>query len=400
MAEISVTFTVGGVLKTATTSAKLRDSTGTYGIKNNATGATAVAVTAALAPVAVGVYEYDISTLAVGSYTAVWEFIDSEAGTVYVPTVFSIDAATAVPTGVTLADIEQSLALRVGPYREVMAAAGASLSNVIVTELKTRQDRDEWSDLYLLRRGIMSDGSAVQGFDSTDRVRVCSNFDEAVGGVQADRDWTIAPATGEMLEFHHLHPEYELRKSVLAGLKRCFWLDLVTVTLTGAAAERDLTASLPWLSDPEWIYEAEWNYTALSPLTIPNRVPWFKAVRSGQTVLLRASGDPYPNTLKLRVLRPASSYVNGQTSTVGPNDDHDILPVTLEYAVAAGHVEAWRNFPSRMLAAAEEGFQVGRKEAVATFESLSARVYQGLPNRRPQYGEPYGGWVSATLVNG
>lgn len=392
MTTLSIVFVVGGAPKTATTSAKLRDSTGTYAVKNNATGATVIAPTSALTPIAVGTYEYDVGSLAVGSYTAVWEFIDAIAGTVYVPSVFAIDAATAVPQGVSLMDIEQHLARLTGPYwREPVTDALATVSAATLGRLKTRADRSEYQDLYVLRRGLLNTGAAVQGFNEDDRVRSVYTFTASAGTIQVDRDWTTAPVQNEMLELVHMHPD-ELRYAVQEGLKRCFFLDLITVSTSTAAAQRDLAAAIPWLADPSWIYGAEWNYTG-STTTLPGTIEWWTVHREGMSYQFRAT-DPYPNTLALKVARPYSTLVNGVTSLSGPDDDSDIVPGPVEYCAKAGHVECWRYFPDRMLAAAEEGYRIGRKEAVDSFEAASYDVFRTFPSRGLKPPDPYG-WLSA-----
>lgn len=394
MATLSIVFTVGGAPKTATTSAKLRDATGTYAIKNSATGAVVVTPTAALTPIDVGTYEYDITALVPGSYAAMWEFVDAEAGTVYVPAIFSIDTATAIPQGVSLAEIEQYLARLTGPYaRERVTDALATVSTATLGRLKSRLTTGEYEGMFLLRRGTKQDGSVIQAFNDDDRIRTVSQFDNALGAMQVDRDWAVPPSQDEMVELLHLHPE-DLRFAVQAGLKRCFFMDLVSVATSSAAAQRDLTAAMPWLQEPAWIYRAEWNYATALPNTLPGEIEYFGAVRSGMTVQLRTGIDPYPNSLMLRVARPYSTLVNGGTSVLGPDDDTDIVPGPVEYCAKAAHVECWRLFPDRMLAAAEEGYRIGRKEAVDSFEAASYDVFRTFPSRQERPIDPYG-WLSS-----
>lgn len=393
MAEISIIFVVGGAPKTATVSAKLRDVTGTYAIKNAITGAVIVTPTSALTPIATGTYEYDISALVPGTYTAMWEFIDAEAGAVYVPAIFTVDQAISVPRGVTLAEIEQQVARLTGPYaRERVTSDLSTVSVAILGRLKSRLTSGQYEDLFLLRRGVLQDGTAVPGFDDDDRVRMISGYEPTLGSVEVDRDWTVVPVENEMMEIMHLNPE-DIRFAVQEGLKRCFFLDLVSVATSSATAQRDLSAALPWLQNPEWIYGAEWNYPG-STTTLPGSLYWWEPIREGNTVQFRASGDPYPNTLKLRVARPYATYVNGVTSVITPNDDNDIVPGPVDYCAKAAHVECWRYFPDRMLAAAEEGYRIGRKEAVEAFEAASYDVFRAFPQRQQQPIDPYG-WISA-----
>lgn len=64
---------------------------------------------------------------------------------------------------------------------------------------------------------------------------------------------------------------------------------------------------------------------------------------------------------------------------LGPDDDSDIIQVDLNFAAAAGHIEAWRRFRPRLMAAATAGFQISQKEAAAEFTRLSKVFAPVLP---------------------
>ena len=97
--------------------------------------------------------------------------------------------------------------------------------------------------------------------------------------------------------------------------------------------------------------------------------------------------------------RPAWSWVNGAESASGPVLDTDTLEVDLDYAAAAGHIEAWHHFPARMQSAAAGGLQATMPQAAQEFSRLanlfgpqrSARVgFSGVF----RMGVAGGGWVN------
>lgn len=381
----AITLTTTG--ETPTT-VKLTDSGATYGIKNTSTGAVAVAPTGDIAATTPGLYEYDTSALPEGTYQASWE-VTRSSGATYTLVVFTIDAAGSAPLGPTLQEIERRLAARVGPYtRPRPFGAGSTASLGLVPTMKSSLSLLEWEDLWLLRRGRFADGSAVVGFDSTDRTRLVAEYDPTLGTLKPDREWAVPPTEGELFELHHLHPEDELRIAVLDGLARCYFWDTVTVTTTSRLAERNITASLPWLVDTRQIRAVEYSYPN-QPTLRPVAVGWYKAVRKADGVYLQAQADPYPNSLVITALRPASSYVNGATSVLGPNDDDDQIAVDLAYAVAAAHVEAWRSFPERLISTSRLGYKMSQQMAAREFTKLSlARV--SFPPDDIRMGDPGG----------
>jgi hypothetical protein len=184
----------------------------------------------------------------------------------------------------------------------------------------------------------------------------------------------------------------ELRRAVLAGLKRCYFLDRLSVTSLGAAVETDLTASASWIRNPGYVWGVESEQTSY---TLPISMPWFSPYTRSGHVWLKLAGYA-PLGLLVTALRPVSSYVNSATSLTGPNDDDDILSTDLEYATAAGHVELWRIAPARLLPAAQVGLQISRKDVADEFTKISLdRV--GRKPRSVAFGEPFG-WASGNLI--
>jgi hypothetical protein len=81
-----------------------------------------------------------------------------------------------------------------------------------------------------------------------------------------------------------------------------------------------------------------------------------------------------PVSVWVSAWRPASSWVNGAESLTGPTNDGDLLDVDVDYAAAAGHIEAWHRFPARMVAAAAGGTQATQQMAAQEF-SRQANLY-------------------------
>lgn len=371
MATITLNRTVDGTL-TSTTDGEssspliavyLSDSTATFGIKLNSSGATVVAPTSAITATSSGVYDYDVSALAAGSYTVVWK-ITAGSVTSYITQTFSIDDAVAVVDGCTLADIERETAYRLGPFIWETAASGSTGSVIITAFRSSLSALDNVQDLYILRRGFNADGTAVVGFNSADRIRLVASIETSTGAVTPDRSWANAPAAGESIEFHHLHPQRELRKAVLEGLKRCYSYDTTSIVFTAQASERDLTASVPWIRRRQQVANIQINYQ--NSYYIPQEA-WFNAFEKTGHVWIRAARDPYPNSMVVTAIRPAFTYVNNSNSNAGPDDDDDIIKVDVNYAAAAAHCEAYRRFAYALTAASQTGLQTSKKEASSEF---------------------------------
>lgn len=390
MPDISLQHNVNGVLTNAT-SVSLSDATATYGIRRVATGVIEVLPTASIVSSPAGVYTYDVSALSGDEYEAVWR-VEYPAGIVaYRSQVFSVDAAAPF-TGVRLMDIERALAERCGPWYDLESSANSTTGLVQCLDIASNIPSGEYSDLYVLRRGRYTSGAAVIGFTADDRVRQVAEVNVAQGQLVVDRTWTLAPADGEAIELMALHPLRELRRAVLAGLKRCFFLDRLSVSSLGAAVETDLTVSASWITNPGRVWGVESEQTAY---TLPISMPWFTAYTRGGHVWLKLAGYA-PLGLLVTALRTASSYVNASTSLTGPNDDDDILAIDLEYATAAGHIELWRIAPARLLPGAQVGLQLSRKDVADEFTKISLdRI--GRKPREVKFGEPFG-WASGNLI--
>jgi hypothetical protein len=280
--------------------------------------------------------------------------------------------------GISLAEIEQATARRIGPYyclaMDRQVPSTASLQRAYFPGLKSTVELDLVTNLWLLRRGVDFQGNPVDVVED-DRQRTVAIYDPAAGGVTVDRPWSVVPAPGEVCEFHHLNPGQELRPAVQAGLRRCFFGDRYSLG-SGYIFEADLTAALPWLTDTKWV----WQIQLWSPWTgTPAEIPFVTFIQSGHVCIrLQAGGYPgfsganFASEVQVLLERPVSSWVNQTESTVGPTLDDDMLEVDLDYAASAGHIEAWHNFPGRMAAAAAGGLQSTQAMAALEFTRQAA----------------------------
>src|SRR5215471_12117179 len=112
---------------------------------------------------------------------------------------------------VTLAQIEQETARRVGPYwryfTDRQMPNTAQFTFVNVPELRTNIDSDLVTNLWMLRRGETFDGGTLVTMDPEDRQRSVDVYDAQQGRVFPDRPWSVIPDAGEYFEFHHLSPD-------------------------------------------------------------------------------------------------------------------------------------------------------------------------------------------------
>jgi hypothetical protein len=269
----------------------------------------------------------------------------------------------------TLAVLEQEVARRVGPFythftdRQVPNTAQFTFVNV--PTLRSEMDLDSVTHLWMLRRGITSDGTPVV-LDVVDRLRLVANYDPEMGRVYPDRPWSGIPVPGEVIEFHHLEPDQELRQSVYAGLRRCYLPDTVQAQPTQQWGGIDLTVQFPWLTDPWQLSRVRYGW--MSPYF---HAPWDTYTTMGHLVLTGTHGMALPMAVWLDAWRPAWSWVNAAESTTGPLLDDDVLEVDLDYAASAGHIEAWHHFPARMAAAAASTLQATREQAAGEFSRLA-----------------------------
>lgn len=291
---------------------------------------------------------------------------------------------------VTLAAIERETAVRLGPYRlvEQSGATAATTAIAYVDALKSAMDLGGMEDLWLLRRGVKTDGTAVPGFVSTDRQRQVRTYTSTTGALEIDRAWTTPPIATEQMELHYLDPANELRTAVLAGLKRCYFVDRATITLTSAAPERDLTTSAAWITKTTQVYLVEQQ--AVASNSLPSPAQWAKPFYKAGHVWLKISPDPYPDALLVTARRSHWAWVNSAASTTGPTLDGDLLDLDVNYAAAAGHIEAWRYVREKLRAPSAAGLAVSMEEAADEFTRQADLNFQPLKQQALRLSQPYG----------
>ena len=225
----------------------------------------------------------------------------------------------------------------------------AQFTYAFYPELRSEIDLDSVTNLWLLRRGLDWQGNPVV-MDVVDPWRLVASYDPESGRVFPDRPWGTIPVAGEVTEFHHLNPDQELRAAVMAGLRRCFLPDTVLVQPTAPFGGIDLTLQLPWLTDAWQVQRVRYGW--LGPY---GDAPFDTYKTAGHLILSGTHGTALPTAVWVDAWRPAWSWVNNAESVGGPIADTDILEVDLDYAAAAGHIEAWHHFPARLQAAAAGG---------------------------------------------
>ena len=204
----------------------------------------------------------------------------------------------------TLMQIEQEVAARLGPYRNELAASGTA-STITCAALTSTIEQGGLTDLSLLRRGFTYGGADISGFVTGDRQRMVKDWMPNTGTLLVDRTYTNPVIANEMIELHHLDPANQLRPAVQRGLWRCFYVDPGELATSEAATERDVTAVLPWITQPEQIYRVEWNFP--NALTPPAPVGWFETFLRDRKVWLQVWPDVYPNTLVIRARRAVAT---------------------------------------------------------------------------------------------
>jgi hypothetical protein len=289
---------------------------------------------------------------------------------------------------ITLAQLEQEVARRTGPFFQSAQDSGSpttsTTTSAIMPTLKSSALLGGPENLWLLRRGrLVGGGTTPLPIDPLDRIRMVLTFDPSAGRVIIDRNWRNAMQPGELADFTHLHPQQELRQSVLAGLRRCYLPETLPSAITSGYGDMDLTAQYPWIIGGDQVVRVQYGWSK----------PWGDAPfdtnrMSGHVMLTGAWGAYAPCSVWVTALRPAWSWVNGAESG-GPNLDDDELEVDLDYAAAAGHIEAWHLFPSHMFAAAAGNFQATQPMAAAEF-TRQALIWGPEPNRRVGFAEVVG----------
>lgn len=330
-------------------------------------------------PTSAGVYTYTAPTLTNGDYSARWTFVVASQADDVVYRTFSVDQPVSFRSGVTLADIERHFAPRVGPFEELVAGAGSTTNGLSVSDLQSSLDLGDYEDLYILRRGRMTDGSLIAGFVADDRQRLISTYTASSGLLVPDRAWTVAPIAEEKIELHYLKPSSELRKAVLQGLRRCYFWDTALISTIGASFTNgrttvNLTTSLPWVNRSHLVKQVQYGTGS----SMPGRVAWWRVYRQGAGIYLE-SAPAGPGSFYIQALRPAISLVNGAVSYTGPDDDDDVLDIDLDYAAASAHISAWMLFPHRLFPISNVGMRVNIESAAAAFTMESMKVVEGIP---------------------
>jgi hypothetical protein len=366
VATVGVQRTVDGVLDSADSATiQITDSAGLV-----------VVPTAAILPISTGVYSYNTSILAAGDYTVTWTFVEAGFIDDVVTRTFTVESPVSVTRGVTLADIERAIARRVGPYWRYPATSGSGLDSLLIRKLRSNLDLGDYEEMWILRRGRTMTDALVPSFDSTDRQRLIAEYIPAFGALTPDRDWAIPAINNESIEFHYLDPEQELRDIARDGLRRCYFWDTaeisnVTTTLT---REINISASVPWITLPHQIRNIEFGRLG----RMATRLMWWEPFKIGADVYIKVSGLPVGN-LRIKALRPHFTFVNGEMSYAGPDDDADILHVNLEYAARAGHIAAWASVPDRLTPVAAEGLRLPMKLVAAAFTAASYAEVRNEP---------------------
>ena len=303
----------------------------------------------------------------------------------------------------TLQEIERATARLIGPYyqafldRQLPSTAG--FESVLIPYLRSSVEQDLVTNLWLLRRGIDWQGTPVV-VDPIDRQRLVANYNPERGQVTVDRPWSVVPTAGEVVEFHHLDPEGELREVVRSGLKRCLFEDRFNLG-PGYIYEADLTIPLPWLNDVNMVKRAQvapfpsgWPGDSNGPVDVPHMI----FGQSGH-VWIRVGGanaTPYYGGVLITVHRPHFSWVNGLDNVAGPTLDDDVLDVDLEYAAAAAHIEAWHRLPAKLQAAAAGNLQATREQAALEYTRQS--YVHRLPRHDRSGFDRVFGWGSGRSV--
>jgi len=268
---------------------------------------------------------------------------------------------------ITLAQLEQEVARRTGPFYQAAQDSGTPTSSTttsaIMPTLKSNAILGGPENLWLMRRGKLATGATTPiPVQSVDRERQVQAFDSGAGRVLIDRNWRDPMQPNELADFTHLQPTQQLRVAVLAGLRRCFIEDVEEVDPNVQYGPIDITAQLPWVTEPSQVLGAQYGW--LQP---GGQVPFGTLMQQGHVLLSGAWNGSAATSLWCTFRRPAWSIVNDLDSTTGPTLDDDRLAVDLDYAASAGHIEAWHLFPAQCFAAAAGNLQASQEMAAREF---------------------------------
>jgi len=279
----------------------------------------------------------------------------------------------------TLAEVEQAVARRCGPFEIHLCTDAHSLTNVTATALVSSIDLGDWADVWLLRRGVLLSGQPVPGFSVYDRQRRVAGFTPATGALVVDRPYALGVQAEEVIELGVLDPAQQLRPAVLAGLARTYFVDRVAVAPTGVGLEHDLSAALFWVVDVGQVRGIEYR-SGLAGTVRPGSLGWHRVFATAAGVQVALAGR-MGGELIVEALRPHATWVSGADSATGPTLDTDTLDVDLAYAAAAGTIEAWRICRPTLASAATAGLIDGRETAKAEFEAEVNRHVPVRPDR-------------------
>lgn len=367
MSVLSIQRTKNGVLESA--------DSATISVASQA-GVIVIPPTA-VTPTSAGVYSYDTPPLAAGNYTASWTFVVAGYTNDVVIRTFQVETTAAISDGITLAEIEQAIASRIGPYDKVVAHSSSSETAVVVSKLISTIDSGDYEDRYLLRRGFASTGEYIVGFTETDRQRSVAEYLSSIGRLSPDNAWTNAPEEGESLELHYLEPE-ALREVAREGLRRCYFWDTIEISSNTYLSDINVTLIAPWITRPSQIRRVQHGRYAYQT----QNVLWFEPYQMGRSVWLRIT-VPNIGAIRIEALRPHFSFVNETYSAVGPNNDSDVLSVDREYAARAGHVAAWMMHTPRLTPVAVQGLAIPMAQAAAAF-TVASMTYVKTTGERIQ----------------
>lgn len=348
------------------------------------------------------------------------------------PTTPDFPVAPTPADTVSLREIEQEVARRVGPFSVRVAGAGSGGATVVLPGVRSTIDLGGMEDLFVLRRGALANGTQLpttapdpeRPWSPADRVRLVRQYRPQEGELEVDWPYEHPPVEGEEIELHHLDPDQELRPAVLAGLRRCYVVHRLEVdgTVSGAFDTIDLTERAPWLLTRDQVYGValgggapavswrvepyggglflvlrEYTYgksyvinrrpaTAMVWPAVPSALPNGEAILGTWDRVAAHTWDelasehtwdtvvfPYGDALPDGNGAPDWTVRAGTANE--PWQDEDRFPVHLDYAAAAGHIECWRSARPRLAAVSQLGLWAEQKEAAAEFTRVATQHF-------------------------
>jgi hypothetical protein len=249
-----------------------------------------------------------------------------------------------------------------------------------------------------------------------DRVRTVDRVDGPTGTLIVDFAYESSPAAGEVLELHHLHPDLQLRADVLAGLRRCFFLenlDLPAVDplpdpMPAGAVTVDLTAQAFWLTAARQVLAVAADGSAVPEVERYGRTGpegWSVYANRGHLHLVLPPGVGQAamrgdQVVTVRAYRDAWGSVDGVDVPAGfpagQAGDALAVAVPVEYAAAFGHIEGWRRHRDRLEASAAEGRFANQEEAAAEASRCAATfadwLFRPQTERGDRVASPWGAY--------